>query len=103
MNATEYHFSALHISKLCQAVWDEQPIRKKVFPASLVWLAFPPMLQTRCRVLHMRSSERTERDNSGTVVVLSCCIWKAIFWTGSSAMYPKMPFYEGGKLACESE
>lgn len=69
MNATEYHFPALHISNLCQAVWDEQPIRKKVFPALLVWLAFPVMLPTRCRVLPMRSSEGIKRGNSGTV----CC------------------------------
>ena len=69
MNATEYHFPALHILNLCQAVWDEEPIRKKVFPALLVWLAFPIMLRTRCRVLPVRSSECIERDNSGIV----CC------------------------------
>lgn len=68
MNATEYHFPALHISNLCQAVWDEQPIRKKVFPALLVWLAFLVTLRTRCRALPMRSLQRMERDNSGTVV-----------------------------------
>lgn len=67
INATEYHFPALHISNLCQAVWDEQPIRKKVFPALLVWLAFPVTLRTRCRVLPMLSLQCMERDNPGTV------------------------------------
>lgn len=67
MNATEYHFPALHISNLCQAVWDEQPIRKKVFPALLARVAFPIMLRMRCAVLPVCSSERIERNNSGAV------------------------------------
>ena len=69
MNATEYHFPALHISSLCQAVWDEQPITQKVFPASLAWMAFPITLRARCRALPVCSSGRTEGDSSGIV----CC------------------------------
>lgn len=69
MNATEYHFPALHFSNLCQAVWDEQPIRKKVFPALLARMAFLIMLRMRCRVLPMRSSERIERDNWACVLL----------------------------------
>lgn len=51
----------------------------------------------------MRSSQCIERDNSGTVCCAQLLHLEGKLWIGSSAMYPKMPFYEGGKLACESE
>lgn len=70
MNATEYHFPALHISNLCQAVWDEQPIRKKSFTPLPAWMAFPIMLRTIYRALPIHSCECIERNNSPTV----CCI-----------------------------
>lgn len=70
MNATEYHFPALHISNLCQAVWDEQPIRKKSFTPLPAWMAFPIMLRTICRALPTHPCEYLKRNNSATV----CCI-----------------------------